>query len=158
MGVFNFHIFDSAGNCLFSLNQPERKDQQRILYGFLYSLKSFTGRMTPVLSKDNNFFLYSTSGYHLVFCELPTSIKFVLILTPDMRNDSDFYRELLGQMYREVYVQFIVKNPLIAPSVGAVSNGASHSAEIHNTFDCELFRNNLHIFFTQNNLLAQSTH
>ncbi|KAH9398808.1 Trafficking protein particle complex subunit 1 [Tyrophagus putrescentiae] len=153
MGVYNFHIFDSAGNCLFSLNRSDRIDQQKILYGFLYSLKSFTARMSPVLAKDNSFFLFSTSGYHLVFCEFPTSIKFVLILTADMRNDSDFYRELLGQLYREIYVQYIVKNPLIAPSVGAVNTGANLSAEKHNTFDCELFRNHLHIFLTQNSLL-----
>lgn len=152
MGVYNFHIFDSAGNCLYSLNHPERVDQQKILYGFLYSLKSFTGRMAPILLKHNNFFLYSTSGYHLVFYEFPSSLKFVLILTADMRSDSDFYRELLGQMYRDVYVQYIVKNPMITPTT-ALINSNNHAVEIHNTFDCELFRSHLNQFLTQNNLL-----
>ena len=151
MGIYNFHIFDSAGNCLFSLNRPERIDKQKILYGFLYSLKSFTGRMAPVLTRDNSFFLYSTSGYHLVFCELPTSVKFVLILTADMRSDSDFYRELLWQIYRQVYVQYLVKNPMITPAIGTV-DGNKLATEAHNTFDCELFRSHLNQFLTQNNL------
>ena len=155
MTIYNFHIFDSAGNCLFSLNQPERTDQQKILYGFLYSLKSFTDRMTPILTKDNNFFLYSTSGYHLVFYELPTSLKFVIILSADVRSDSDFFRELLGQFYREVYVQYVVKNPMMVPAIDPVdaTDNNNQSKVAHNSFDCDLFRTHLNNFFTQNNML-----
>ena len=159
MGISNFHIFDSAGNCLFSLNNPEKVDQQQILYGFLYSLKSFTARMSPALIRDNKFFLYSTSRYHLIFYEFPTSIKFVLILSVDMKNETDLYRELLAQLYRDIYVQYVVKNPIVGRPRSKMCEESINKTQqtdrpsLTNMIHCEIFRTQLNLFFMQNNLL-----
>lgn len=155
MTIHNFHIFDSSGNCLFALHDSDKTEQQKILYGFMYSLKSFMNRMTPNLHRDNNFFLYSTSHYHLFFHEFPTSIKFVFILSADMRNDSDFYRELSTQIYREIYVQYVVKNPTISyqQQQSTTASETVPNTPLSHMAECELFRNYLNIFFEQYNIV-----
>lgn len=147
MTIHNFYIFDSLGNCLFALNESDKTEQQKILYGFMYSLKSFMNRMSPNLYRDNNFFLYSTSHYHLFFYEFPTSIKFVFILSAEMDNDSDFYREISTQIYREIYVQYVVKNPAVNPSADL------RTTPMNKIADCALFRSQLNNFLEQCNLI-----
>ncbi|UXI22082.1 Muscle-specific protein 20 [Sarcoptes scabiei] len=81
MFLQNFLIFDRIGTCLFTLN-PDPKIIS-ILYGFLYSLESFVQRISPKISKDNDFFHYSTSNYFLVFYKTPSNLKFILIVSND---------------------------------------------------------------------------
>lgn len=122
MGVYNFHIFDGSGNCCFSLNPPSRADTMKIVYGFIYSLKSLSQRITPTIAKDNNFFYYSTSRYHLVFYEFPTSLKFVLIISVDVVRNADFYRDLCVQVYQKVYVEYHVKCPVPIQQISMISS------------------------------------
>lgn len=131
MGIYNFHIFNSSGQCLFSLNPPEQPDSEKILYGFLYSLKSFTQRIAPILNRDNNYLYYCNTTYQLVFYELPTSLKFVLILNNELKKDGEFYRSVLNQIFQKVYVEFVTKSPVK-----------------HETIDSQLFRKSLLAFFT----------
>lgn len=136
MVIYNFHIFNSTGKCLFSLNPPEQPDSERLLYGFLYSLKSFTQRISPVLNRDNNYLYYSNTTYQLIFYELPTSTKFVLILSNDIKKDGDYFRNILNNFFQKVYVDFVTKNPII-----------------HNdTIDSNLFRKNFHLYFSTLNI------
>lgn len=118
MTIYNFHIFHGNGSCIFSLNQDSDQQQDndnttRLLYGFLYSLKSFSNRMSPVLLKDNSFFTYSTSTYQLIFMEMPTSLKMVLIVDPCPTKGNEYYKQKLREFYRTVYVEFVVRNPLL---------------------------------------------
>ncbi|OTF73630.1 hypothetical protein BLA29_005337 [Euroglyphus maynei] len=122
MAIYNFHIFDGSDK------------STEILYGFLYSLKSFVQRISPSLQNDNNFFFYQTSEYNLIFYEFATSIKFVLITSHDVKRDSPFYREMMIQLHKRVYVEYHVKNG-IAP------------CKIINS---QLFRQQLTTFLTQN--------
>ncbi|KAH9416702.1 blocked early in transport 5 [Dermatophagoides pteronyssinus] len=132
MAIYNFHIFDGSGNCLFSLTPSDKSTE--ILYGFLYSLKSFVQRISPSLQMDNNFFFYQTSDYNLVFYEFATSIKFVLITSYDMKRDSQFYREMMIQLHKRVYVEYHVKNAIASCK----------------TIDSQLFRQQLTAFLAQN--------
>jgi len=86
MILFNFHIFDGKGNCLFSLKKDKGEDSDRLLYGFLWSLKSFSNRITPVIIKENHFFTYTTNCYQLVFMEMQTSVKFVMVCSKEQKN------------------------------------------------------------------------
>ncbi|RWS27894.1 trafficking protein particle complex subunit 1-like protein [Leptotrombidium deliense] len=135
MLVYNLHIFDSKGRCLFSLNKDEKDDKKRLLYGFLYSMKSFAHRITPVIIKDNTYFTYTTNCYQLIFMEMPTAIKFVLIVAPDAQRNNEFYKQILKDMYRYVYSEYVVKNPIIDVNT--------------NTIDSLLFRDKLVDFFNK---------
>lgn len=112
MTIYNFHIFNRNGNCLFTLNQDENDNEATaLLYGFLYSLKSFANRVSPVIIKDNNFLTYTTSTYQLLFMEMPTSMKMVLIVAPNPNKSNEYYKQMLSELYRVVYVEYVVKNP-----------------------------------------------
>lgn len=117
MTVLNFHIFDSTGDCLFSLNPPEHQESLTILYGLIYSLKSFNHRLSPIYCEDMDFFLYSTSTYHLVFYELPTSLKFVLLISMDAIHDGGYYRELMNQIHMGIYVEYYVRRPVASETL-----------------------------------------
>lgn len=117
--LLNFHLFDGLGRCLFTLNREERDDRgedTQLLYGFLYSLKSFAQKITPSLGADGGagcFFTYQTSAYQLVYLEMPTGVRLVLIVSRDApARSNDYFRQLLKDFYRSVYVEYHVKNPL----------------------------------------------
>lgn len=111
--IYNFHLFSGNGTCLFSLNTEENNDESTgLLYGFLYSLKSFTNRVSPIIVKDNTFFTYSTSSYQLLFLEMPTSMKLVLVVAPNPSKSNEYYKQTLNELYRVVFVEYVVKNPV----------------------------------------------
>jgi len=111
--IYNFHIFNRNGSCLFTLNQEEHDNEgTELLYGFLYSLKSFSNRVSPVIIKDNNFMTYTTTTYQLLFMEMPTSVKFVLVVAPNPSKSNEYYKQMLAELYRVIYVEYVVKNPV----------------------------------------------
>lgn len=114
MTIFNLHLFDGKGECLFSLNKEDRNEYHKLLYGFLWSLKSFTQRLNPNIVKDNivTFFTYHTSTYQLIFMEMATSLKMVLIVAPDQTKNNDYYKQLLRDFHRHVFLDYFVKNPV----------------------------------------------
>lgn len=73
--------------------------------------------MIGILSKPHNcswltvtysFLSYRTSQYKLHYYETPTNIKFVMLT--DTKSGS--MRIALQQIYVNIYVEFVVKNPL----------------------------------------------
>lgn len=132
--IYNFHIFDGKGNCLFSL-KPQGDEENKLLYGFLYTMKSFSNRITPVVIKEHNFFTCVTSAYQLVFLEMPTCVKFVIICNRDTSRTNDYYKEVLREIYRSVYVEYHVKNPVASPQATSVES--------------ELFRKKVNEYFSK---------
>lgn len=61
-----------------------------------------------LIHRNDNFISYRTSKYKLHYYETPTLLKFVLIT--DAKTDSK--RVVLHQIYVNLYVEFVVKNPL----------------------------------------------
>jgi len=114
MTVFTLYIFDRNGNCLFQkdwcrkkINSLSTDEERKLIFGMIHSIKAFVDKMSP---KDgqNGFHSYTTNEYKLHFYESPSGFKF--ILTTDIRvgNTSDILRKL----YSQVYVKYVVRNPL----------------------------------------------
>ena len=63
--------FNNSISCL------TKEEEAKLLYGMLFSLKSFCAKLSP-LDMKQGFSSYKTNLYRLNFYETPSSLKFVL--------------------------------------------------------------------------------
>lgn len=67
------------------------------MFGALYSIKSFVGKISPIDPREG-FLFYKTNKYALHFYETPSGLKFVL----NTDTSSTGVKELLQQLYAKV--------------------------------------------------------
>ncbi|PFX34037.1 Trafficking protein particle complex subunit 1 [Stylophora pistillata] len=94
MTIYNLYIFDRNGTCLYyeSWNRKKesnmsKEEEFKLMYGMLYSIKSFVARMSPSESKDG-FLNYRTN------------------------LSAGSTKDVLFNIYSKMYVEYVVKNPL----------------------------------------------
>jgi hypothetical protein len=83
----------------------------KLLYGMLFSIKSFVAKLSPSDMKEG-FTSYKTSKYRLNYYETPTGYKFVL--NTDTAVTHPIVRDLLQNIYGKVFVEYVIKNPMYA--------------------------------------------
>ncbi|KZF22584.1 trafficking protein-like protein particle complex subunit 1 [Xylona heveae TC161] len=141
MVVYSFHIFDRHTECIYSKHwlprpvssapskqgrpqsnstlgtydgedaistQPSgltAQDDAKLLFGTVFSLRNMVRKLGGM---DDNFVSYSTGQYKLHYYETPTNLKFVMLTDTKTNN----LRMVLHQIYVNLYVEFVVKNPL----------------------------------------------
>nr|XP_039251660.1 trafficking protein particle complex subunit 1-like [Styela clava] len=130
MTVYSLHIFNKTGGCLYekewkrSKKSSLPKEQElKLMFGMIHSINSFVSKMSPTDFKDG-FLSYTTSAYKLHYYETPTGLKFVFATDVSVGNT----REILRKLYSKVYVEYVVRNPLIGLDVPIESS----------LFDCKL--------------------
>ncbi|KAL3250087.1 hypothetical protein MRX96_055690 [Rhipicephalus microplus] len=100
MTIHNLYIFSRNGAFLYydewkrSKNSGMSRDEEaKLMYGMIYSLKSFVAKIAP--------------ADWLNFYETPSGLKFIMNTDTNASN----VRELLHDIYHQVYVEYVVKNP-----------------------------------------------
>uniref|UniRef100_A0A7I4F289 Trafficking protein particle complex subunit n=1 Tax=Physcomitrium patens TaxID=3218 RepID=A0A7I4F289_PHYPA len=123
------YIFNRNGVCLHyhvwwrPHNTLSHQQDQKLMFGLLFSLKSFTAKMDPVGGNKGTLGMPSLPGQgcsfhtYLVFSSW---LQLILITDPRMGD----LRDALKFIYNNIYVEYVVKNPLYTPGL---------------PFTCELF-------------------
>ncbi|XP_051517574.1 trafficking protein particle complex subunit 1-like isoform X1 [Myxocyprinus asiaticus] len=94
-------------DCLLFLSFCICDQEFKLMYGMLFSIRSFISKMSPLDMKDG-FMMFQTSRYKLHYYETPTGIKLVMNTDLSVPN----CRDTLQQIYSTFYVEYIVRNPL----------------------------------------------
>ncbi|QSS65944.1 transporter particle subunit bet5 [Histoplasma capsulatum] len=139
MVVYSFYIFDRHAECIYKRRWlprptsttsrssrpsseptsasngmpssiPSRQsltaeDDAKLIFGTVFSLRNMVRKLG---GDDDNFICYRTSQYKLHYYETPTNIKFIMLT--DVKSGS--MRPALQQIYVNLYVEYVVKNPL----------------------------------------------
>lgn len=111
------YIFNRDGKCIFSLKKEEDIEKTELIYGFLHTLKSFIHQINDKFKDSTEFITYSTDTYKFFVLELLTGCKIILIKSNTNLSSSpnSNYKQVLQNFYKDIYVEFVVKNPALKP-------------------------------------------
>lgn len=80
-------------------------DDQKLIFGLVFSLRNMVRKLG---GDDDTFLSYRTGEYKLHYYETPTRMKFVMLTDTGQKN----LRPYLHQIWANLWVEFVVKNPL----------------------------------------------
>ncbi|KAI1784099.1 snare-like protein [Ganoderma leucocontextum] len=82
-------------------------EESKLVYGVVLSLRNMIKKLS---GKDEQFVNYQTSTYKLHLFETLSGLKFVMLSDPN----ADSLRFVLRQIYSGPFLEYVVRNPLIA--------------------------------------------
>ncbi|KAF9733488.1 Transport protein particle subunit bet5 [Paraphaeosphaeria minitans] len=80
-------------------------DSEKLIFGLVFSLRNMVHKLGGT---DDTFLSYRTAEYKLHYYETPTRMKFVMLTDTKLNN----LRPYLHQIWANLYVEYVVKNPL----------------------------------------------
>ncbi|KAK3187256.1 Trafficking protein particle complex subunit BET5 [Lecanicillium sp. MT-2017a] len=129
MVVYSFYIFDRHTECVYAkswlppstprpgssagagLQQQHSSmvstasDDAKLIFGTVFSLRNMARKLG---GDDDAFISYRTGQYKLHFYETPANLRFVMLTD----TASASMRNVLHQIYINLWVEYVVKNPL----------------------------------------------
>ncbi|KAF1953198.1 snare-like protein [Byssothecium circinans] len=83
----------------------KHSDDEKLIFGLVFSLRNMVQKLG---GEDDTFLSYRTAEYKLHYYETPTRMKFVMLTDTKQNN----LRPYLHQIWANLYVEYVVKNPL----------------------------------------------
>ncbi|RYP29268.1 hypothetical protein DL767_006796 [Monosporascus sp. MG133] len=80
-------------------------DDAKLIFGAVFSLRNMARKLG---GDDDAFISYRTAHYKLHYYETPTNLRFALLTEPGALS----MRSVLHQIYINLWVEYVVKNPL----------------------------------------------
>ncbi|KAI0014204.1 snare-like protein [Xylariaceae sp. FL0662B] len=80
-------------------------DDAKLIFGTVFSLRNMVRKLG---GDDDAFISFRTAQYKLHYYETPTNLRFVLLTEPGALS----MRNVLHQIYINLWVEYVVKNPL----------------------------------------------
>ncbi|KAI4865289.1 snare-like protein [Hypoxylon rubiginosum] len=85
--------------------KSKNDDNAKLIFGTVFSLRNMVRKLG---GDDDAFIAYRTAGYKLHYYETPTNLRFALLTEPGALS----MRNVLHQIYINLWVEYVVKNPL----------------------------------------------
>ncbi|KAF8932857.1 TRAPP subunit bet5 [Haplosporangium bisporale] len=98
------------------------EEEGKLVYGVVYSLRNLVKKLGK---SHDGFIAYKTSHYKLHYYETLTGLKFVLNSDPGVES----LQSALRQIYTQIYVELVVKNPLAGTNTGEPINPETMGTE-----------------------------
>ncbi|KAF2968502.1 hypothetical protein GQX73_g5121 [Xylaria multiplex] len=80
-------------------------DDAKLIFGTVFSLRNMVRKLG---GDDDAFISFRTAQYKLHYYETPTNLRFALLTEPGALS----MRNVLHQIYINLWVEYVVKNPL----------------------------------------------
>lgn len=119
------YVFDKLGTVLYygEWNRVKQSgisevEEAKLMYGMLFSLKSFANKISPVSGTKNQYLFYRTNKYALHMMETLSGLKFVLNTSPAATGVLEF----LQQYYLKIWVEYATSNFLWPGGAGIQSD------------------------------------
>ncbi|KAE8910906.1 hypothetical protein PF005_g1409 [Phytophthora fragariae] len=139
--IYSFYIYTRSGACLYqekwnvpggkSVTYSDPEEEKRLLFGLLFSLKEFVGKIAPTTATQaaggstdpfgaadpaatgvgaapEGMQRYQTNTYTCHQYETPSGLRFVMMTD----NQAGDMTPTLKYIYAQIYVETVVSNPL----------------------------------------------
>ncbi|KAI1453579.1 snare-like protein [Annulohypoxylon moriforme] len=80
-------------------------DDAKLIFGTVFSLRNMVRKLG---GEDDAFIAFRTAHYKLHYYETPTNLRFAMLTEPGALS----MRNVLHQIYINLWVEYVVKNPL----------------------------------------------
>ncbi|KAI0901937.1 snare-like protein [Annulohypoxylon nitens] len=90
---------------LSAASKRRQDDDAKLIFGTVFSLRNMVRKLG---GDDDAFLAYRTAHYKLHYYETPTNLRFALLTEPGALS----MRNVLHQIYINLWVEYVVKNPL----------------------------------------------
>ncbi|CAG9318646.1 unnamed protein product [Blepharisma stoltei] len=117
MIIYDFYIFNNIGNCLFYIelrgqrSENKRENKQKLMFGLIYTLKSFCRKFSPEPISVSPFTSYVTDSYKLHILETHSGLNFIMITDTNAPDQTS----CLSYIYSNLFSPFVLRNPFYEP-------------------------------------------
>ncbi|KAI8966215.1 snare-like protein [Daldinia sp. FL1419] len=88
-----------------ALTKKKNEDDAKLIFGTVFSLRNMVRKLG---GDDDAFIAFRTAHYKLHYYETPTNLRFAMLTEPGALS----MRNVLHQIYINLWVEYVVKNPL----------------------------------------------